>query len=59
MSWNDVARVMANDEDGDSDDDLARVAARLRKRFQSVKELIRQRAVATGLIASLDPEAKR
>jgi RNA polymerase sigma-70 factor (ECF subfamily) len=59
MSWNDVARVMANDADGDAEDDIARIAARLRKRFQSVKELIRERAAATGLIASLDPEAKR
>lgn len=59
MSWNEVARVMANDDDGDSDEDIARIAARLRKRFQSVKELIRERAVATGLIASLDPEAER
>jgi RNA polymerase sigma-70 factor (ECF subfamily) len=59
MSWNDVARVMANEDDGGSDADIARIAARLRKRFQSVKELIRERAVATGLIASNDPEAKQ
>ena len=58
MSWNDVARVMANDDEGDSESDIARIAARLRKRFQSVKELIRERAVATGLIPSLDPEAQ-
>lgn len=59
MSWNDVARVMANEDDGDSEEDLARIAARLRKRFQSVKELIRERAIATGLIANLDPDPKR
>jgi len=52
MSWNDVARVMANDDDGDSDAQIARVAARLRKRFQTVKETIRERALATGLIPS-------
>jgi RNA polymerase sigma-70 factor (ECF subfamily) len=54
MSWNDVARVMAENEDGDSDEELARAAARLRKRFQSVKELIRQRAIASGLIEGID-----
>jgi RNA polymerase sigma-70 factor (ECF subfamily) len=50
MSWNDVARVMANDDDGDTDGQIARVAARLRKRFQTVKQTIRERALATGLI---------
>lgn len=52
MSWNDVARVMADEEEGDSEEEIARSAARLRKRFQSVKETIRQRAIASGLIAS-------
>lgn len=52
MSWNDVARVMAADDDGDSDGQIARVAARLRKRFQTVKQTIRERALATGLIPS-------
>lgn len=64
MSWNDVARVMANEGDGDSDEDISRAAARLRKRFQSVKQNIRDRAISTGLIASLadtscDLNAKR
>jgi RNA polymerase sigma-70 factor (ECF subfamily) len=64
MSWNDVARVMANEGDADSDQEISRAAARLRKRFQSVKETIRERALATGLLASLadtstDPDAKR
>ncbi|HET7499365.1 MAG TPA: sigma-70 family RNA polymerase sigma factor [Kofleriaceae bacterium] len=59
MSWTDVARVMANEDDGDSDQDIARVAARLRKRFQTVKETIRQRAIALGLIANTDPETER
>jgi RNA polymerase sigma-70 factor, ECF subfamily len=54
MSWSDVARVMTNDDDGDSDDDIARLAARLRKRFQVVKETIRERAIASGLIARED-----
>ena len=50
---------MAGEDDGDSEEDLSRVAARLRKRFQSVKETIRKRAIATGLIASLAPDAER
>jgi RNA polymerase sigma-70 factor (ECF subfamily) len=58
MNWNDVARVMASEEDDDSEEEVARAAARLRKRFQSVKDTIRQRAVALGLVASpeLDDE---
>lgn len=54
MSWTDVARVMADD---DSEEEIARAAARLRKRFQSVKETIRERAVAAGLIANSDGES--
>ncbi|HEX8112091.1 MAG TPA: sigma-70 family RNA polymerase sigma factor [Kofleriaceae bacterium] len=56
MSWNDVARVMTDDGDDDSDKGIARAAARLRKRFQTVKESIRERAVAAGLIARPDDE---
>jgi RNA polymerase sigma-70 factor (ECF subfamily) len=58
MSWNDIARVMADEGDDDSEKNLSRVAARLRKRFQSVKEVIRERAVASGLISGsgLDKE---
>jgi len=56
MSWNDVARVMADEGDDGSDEEVARVAARLRKRFQSVKESIRERAIATGLISATDPD---
>lgn len=57
MSWNDVARVMASEDDPDSEEAISRAAARLRKRFQTVKETIRERAVATGLIASLEADA--
>ena len=57
MSWNDVARVMAEEDEGDSEPQLARVAARLRKRFQAVKETIRKRAKDTGLMAKIDPDA--
>jgi len=56
MSWNDVARVMSEEGDDDSDEEIARAAARLRKRFQSVKESIRERAIASGLIAEAGDE---
>ena len=56
MSWNDVARVMADVGDDDSDEGVARAAARLRKRFQTVKESIRELAVAAALIASTDAD---
>jgi len=48
MSWNEVAQIMS-DEIG-SPHDLARVAARLRQRFQTVKGLIRARARAMGIV---------
>jgi RNA polymerase sigma-70 factor (ECF subfamily) len=54
MSWSDVARVMAEEGEVPVGDDLARAAARLRKRFQSVKESIRARAAASGLMSDDD-----
>jgi len=53
LSWNDIARVYS--EDGASDPTLARVAARLRKRFQSVKDEIRSRARQAGLWPDEEP----
>lgn len=58
MSWNDVARVMADESDSDSSESTARIAARLRKRFQSVKDTIRERAIAQGLIPDIGPDAE-
>jgi RNA polymerase sigma-70 factor (ECF subfamily) len=49
MSWNDIARVFSPDDD--SAENLGRLAARLRKRFQLVKEEIRTRAREAGLLA--------
>ena len=48
MSWNDIARVLYPDDS--SDEGIARAAARLRKRFQFVKDELRARARAAGLI---------
>jgi RNA polymerase sigma-70 factor (ECF subfamily) len=50
MSWTDIARVMTTDDAEVSEEEMARIAARLRKRFQHVKELIRDRARAAGLL---------
>jgi RNA polymerase sigma-70 factor, ECF subfamily len=58
MSWNDVARVMADESESDSSESTARIAARLRKRFQSVKDTIRERAIAQGLIPDIGPDAE-
>jgi hypothetical protein len=48
MSWNDIARVLNPDDQ--SPDTVAKAAARLRKRFQFVKEEIRARAREAGLM---------
>jgi RNA polymerase sigma-70 factor (ECF subfamily) len=53
MSWSDVARIHAGDDA--SEEELARVAARLRKRFQSIKEEIRRRAKQSGLLPDDEP----
>lgn len=51
MEWNEIVTVM---HDGDAPDEptVKREAARLRKRFQAVKERLRERAASEGL---LDP----
>jgi RNA polymerase sigma-70 factor (ECF subfamily) len=48
MAWNDIARVLYPDDH--ADDAVARAAARLRKRFQFVKDDIRARAREAGLL---------
>jgi RNA polymerase sigma-70 factor (ECF subfamily) len=48
MSWNEIARVLYPDDQ--SDEALTKAAARLRKRFQFVKEEIRARAREAGLL---------
>jgi RNA polymerase sigma-70 factor (ECF subfamily) len=54
MSWNDIARVIGASEGGAeddaSDDELAKAAARLRQRFQTIKKTIRERAQESGLL---------
>ena len=53
MSWNEIAHVLAPDE-ADTADGLSRASARLRKRFQFVKDDIRARAKQAGLIPDED-----
>jgi RNA polymerase sigma-70 factor (ECF subfamily) len=48
MSWNDIARVLHPDE---SAEELARASARLRKRFQLLKDEIRALAREVGLVS--------
>jgi RNA polymerase sigma-70 factor (ECF subfamily) len=52
MSWNDLARILHEGDEGSSLDDaeLAREAARLRKRFQLVKDRLREMAKKEGLL---------
>jgi RNA polymerase sigma-70 factor, ECF subfamily len=51
MDWSDVARVIYPEEADRSSKDLARLSARLRKRFQLVKEEVREKARAAGLLS--------
>ncbi|MEY4514778.1 MAG: hypothetical protein RLZZ450_6900 [Pseudomonadota bacterium] len=53
LDWLDVARVFAT-EDAD-EDELKRISARLRKRFQHVKDNIRRRAGELGLLHEHEP----
>jgi RNA polymerase sigma-70 factor (ECF subfamily) len=47
MSWNDVARVVEGEL---AEADVATAAARMRQRFQAIKKIIRDRALASGLL---------
>lgn len=50
LSWNDIARVMVEDAELDAED-LARISARQRKRFQTIKETLRRYAMEEGLLS--------
>jgi RNA polymerase sigma-70 factor (ECF subfamily) len=53
MSWNDIAKVHSASDA--PDEEVARVGARLRKRFQFVKDEIRTRARKAGLLPDEEP----
>ena len=48
LDWNDIARVITDEELDDKE--LARASARLRQRFKTIKERLRERAIAAGII---------
>jgi len=50
MDWKDISMVLFPDEAARSAGDLTRLTARLRKRFQKVKEEVRTRAKEAGLL---------
>jgi RNA polymerase sigma-70 factor (ECF subfamily) len=51
LEWNEIARIMLGESEAEhAAVELAREAARLRKRFQLLKEELRERARAAGLI---------
>jgi RNA polymerase sigma-70 factor (ECF subfamily) len=49
LDWNDVARVISSRADAD-EGELARESARLRKRYQHLRDELRERARAEGLL---------
>jgi len=49
LAWNDLARVLADGDEPLADADVPREAARLRKRFQLIKDELRERARREGL----------
>lgn len=51
LDWKDIAHVLFPEEAARSPQELARVTARLRKRFQAVKAEVRRRATDAGLLA--------
>jgi RNA polymerase sigma-70 factor (ECF subfamily) len=51
LSWEEVARVLASEEDAELDEAaLRRASARLRKRMQQLKRSLRERAAREGLL---------
>ena len=50
LAWEDIARVMLGDADEPEPKQIARETARLRKRFQLLKDELRKRAEAAGLL---------
>jgi RNA polymerase sigma-70 factor (ECF subfamily) len=50
LSWDEIARTFLTDHENSTDDEIVREAARLRKRFQLVKERLAVRAREEGLL---------
>ena len=54
LAWDELARIMLGEEPVPSNEDLKRESARLRKRFQFVKEKLLELGRAAGLIGAKD-----
>jgi RNA polymerase sigma-70 factor (ECF subfamily) len=55
LAWEDLARIMLSEEEGPLDDDrLKKESARLRKRFQLVKEKLLEMGRQAGLVKNRD-----
>jgi RNA polymerase sigma-70 factor (ECF subfamily) len=50
LAWNEIAEVMADDEEGKTPAAIKRESATLRKRFERVKDRLRELAKAEGLL---------
>jgi len=50
MAWNDLARVLADEDEPLDDEELKKAAARLRKRFQVIKEKLYDMGRREGVI---------
>ncbi|HEX7480846.1 MAG TPA: hypothetical protein VF331_23795 [Polyangiales bacterium] len=51
FSWKDIARICLGVSDDDGSAELDREAARLRKRFQLMRDRLREMAAAQGLLS--------
>lgn len=54
LSWRDISTVMVDEQDADDPKALRRKAATLRKRFERLKDRLREMAVEEGLIPEED-----
>ncbi|MBL8743041.1 MAG: hypothetical protein JNK04_18155 [Myxococcales bacterium] len=59
LAWQDLARVLAEDGELDTDVELKKRAARLRKQFQALKERLRTAAKHRGLLDQDEREVRR
>ena len=50
LDWKEIARIMIDEREATTDRAIAKEAARLRKRFQVIKEKLRQMARDSGLL---------
>ena len=54
MSWNEIARVMCEDPEAD-EDEIKKVSARLRKRFERAKNTLAELARQRGIVGGSNP----